>query len=220
MAKSKDQKETQGEREMADVARQQIADFETRWRPQQQRQAAAVVDAAAPGSTQRARAETVANAEAGAAFGAARQNLNKTAAASGQFGTTGHKLALAGMDNDQATSSGLATVVADQAADDAYVGGLEAVTAIGRGEKATAIGGLQQTAASSAAQARADAGLALERRIGNAQLVGQAAGVGAGLYAATPGQTARNVDAANRSPDPMGTLMGLQGARYAGPGRG
>lgn len=186
MGKAKEQQQTEQERALADVARQQLADFDQRWRPQQQRLARQVVAAAAPDSFERRRAATMAKADTGAAFAGAREKVNAGAAASSQFGGSGHKLALAGLDTDQATSSGLATAAADQAADDAMVSGLNTITALGRGEKATAINGMAQAASASAAQARADAERSLQNRMGNAQLAGTAAGVGAGLSMARP----------------------------------
>lgn len=182
MGKEKEQKETEQERALADVARQQLADFSARWRPQQARLAQGIVDAARPGSWESRRADTMAKADTGAAFAGAREKLTTAAAAGGQAGTTKHKLGLAGLDTDQATSSGMATVAADQAGDDAYVGGLQAVTALGRGEKATAVEGMSRAAGLSAAQARADAELSFQKRAGTAQLAGQVAGIGAGLY--------------------------------------
>ncbi len=186
MGKAKEQQESEQERALADVARQQIATFDAKWRPQQQRLAREVVAAGAPDSFERRRAETMAKADTGAAFAATREKVNAGAAASGQFGSSGHKLGLAGVDQDQATSSGLATVAADQATDDAMVSGLNAVTALGRGEKATAVNGMAQAAGIGAAQARADAERSFQNRAGNAQLAGTAAGVGAGLYMARP----------------------------------
>ncbi len=205
MGKSSDrQQETERERALADVARQQLADFDQRWRPQQQRLARNVVDASKPGSWQRRRGETMVKADTGAAFAGAREKLNTGAAASGQTGTAAHKLAVAGMDNDQATSSGLAAVATDQAADDTMVSGLNAVTALGRGEKATAINGMARSAAIGAQQAQADAERSLSNRTGNARLVGQLAGVGAGLYMGGPAAADTGVSSGNR--------IGLDGA--------
>lgn len=198
MGKSKDrQQETERERALADVARQQLADFTDRWKPQQQRLARTVVEAGQPGSWQRRRGEAMTKADTSVAFAGAREQLNTGTAASGQTGTAAHKLALTGMDNDQATSSGLAAVAADQAADDTMISGLNAVTALGRGEKATAIDGMATSAAIGARQAQADAERSLNNRTGNARLVGQLAGVGAGLYmggpaAADPGRVSGN----------------------------
>ena len=182
MAKSKDQKESEQERALAGVAMQQLNDFEVRWRPQQARVAQQVVRSAAPGSFDRRRAETMAKADTTAAFAGARERLNKAAAAGGEFGSSGHKLGLTGMADDQAISSGTSAVAADQAADTGYVAGLNAITATGRGEKATALGGLEQNARVGAAQARADAERSFENRAGNAQLAAQMGGIGAGLY--------------------------------------
>jgi len=182
MGKAKEQQETEQERALAHVARQQMANFEAKWRPQQERLAKQVVQAGAPGSFERRRAETMAKADTGAAFAGARQKLTTGAAAAGKFGSSAHKLGLSGMGNDQAVSSGASTVAADQAIDSQQVAGLNAITALGRGEKATAIGGMGQAAQMGAAQARADAQRSLASQMGNAQLAGTAAGVAAGLY--------------------------------------
>ena len=182
MGKSKDQQESEQERALAGVAMQQMNDFEVRWRPQQARIAKQVVRSAAPGSFDRRRAETMAKVDTSAAFAGARDRLNTTAAATGQFGSARHKLGLTGMGDDQAISSGTSAVAADQAGDNAYIAGLNAITATGRGEKAIALGGLRESAQMGAAQARADAERSFQNRVGNAELVGQAAGVGAGLY--------------------------------------
>lgn len=184
MGKSNDrQPETERERALADVARQQLADFDARWKPQQQRLARGVVDAAAPGSWERRRAETMGKADTTASFSDASASVTRAAAGSGQTGSAAHKLTLAGVAQDQATSAGMSAVAADQAADDTMVSGLNAVTALGRGEKATALGGMGRSAAISAAQARDDATRSLERRAGNWQLAATGAGIGAGLYA-------------------------------------
>lgn len=182
MGKSKDQQETQQERALADVARAQLANFEAKWAPLQAQVGRQVVASGAPGSFDRRRGAAAAGVDTGAAFSVAQEKLNTAAGTSGQFGGAKHKLGLVGMGNDKATSSGSSTVAAGQAADSGYVAGLKTMTALGRGEKATAVDGMTRAAGISALQARADADRSLENRMGNAHLAGRAAGVGAGLY--------------------------------------
>lgn len=182
MGKAQDQKESEAERALASVAMQEMDRFETVWRPQQQRVAQQVVADAAPGSFARRRAETMVRADTSAAFAGARENLGKTAAARGEFGSSRHKLGLAGIGDDQAVSSGTGAVAADQAADTSMVAGLGTVTALGRGEKATAMAGMADAARIGAAQARSDAERSFQSRAGNARLAAQVGGIGAGLY--------------------------------------
>lgn len=204
MAKEKDQQETEAERAVMEVARARMDRFNRVLRPQQLRLAGQIERAAAPGSFERRRAETMAKADTGAAFAGARDKLNTGAAATGQFGGAKHKLGLVGLGQDQAISSGSSTVAADQAGDSAYVEGLGAITALGRGEKATATAGLGQAAQMSAAQARADADRALRNRMGNAQLAGMAAGVGAGLYQKAPPSADTGIEDINFNGDARG----------------
>lgn len=178
MGKAKEVQETAAQRALADVARQQVEDVEARWRPVQTRLAKGIVEEGQADSFTRRRADTMAKVDTGVAFAGAREKVNEQAAAAGELGTSAHKLALTGMAEDQATSSGLSAVAADQAVTDQTVQGLGAVTAIGRGEKATAINGLAQAANLSGQQASADAEASLQRRMGTAQVLGKAAGLG------------------------------------------
>lgn len=180
MGKAKEQQETAAQRALVDVARQQVEDFETRWRPVQTRLAQGIVEEGQADSFTRRRADTMAKVDTGVAFAGAREKANEQAADAGQFGTGAHKLALTGMAEDQATSSGLSAVAADQAVTDQTIQGLGAVTAMGRGEKATAMNGLAQAADMSGRQAAADAQASFDRRMGTAQVLGKAAGFGLG----------------------------------------
>jgi hypothetical protein len=78
------------------------------------------------------------------------------------------------------------------------------VTALGRGEKATAIDGMARSAAISSAQAQDDAERSFSNRAGNARIVGQLAGVGAGLYMGGPAAPDQGRVSGNR--------IGLDGA--------
>ena len=186
MSKGGKVEETASQRAMADIGRQQMEDFKQRWLPVQRKLARDITSAGAEGSFQRRRAATMAGVDTSAQFGQAAEKLDQQAAASGALGTAGHKLGITGMAGDRATSQAMSTVAADQAVTDQYVAGLGAVTALGRGEKATALNGMAQQAAMSGRQAEADAQRSLDNRIGNMQLVGQLAGMAAGQYARRP----------------------------------
>lgn len=190
MGKAKKQEETAAQRALAMVARQQLDDFRRRWQPVQQRMAEGIVRAGGADSFERRRAETMAKVDTTAAFGRTADAIDTTAAAAGEFGGSAYKLAIAGSNADQATSSGLSAVQADQAMTDQTIQGLGAVTALGRGERASAMNNMGRVAAISGQQAQADAQASLATRMGNAQLAGQIVGMGAGLAMAQPGTAA------------------------------
>jgi hypothetical protein len=206
-------KETSKERALADIGKQQLADFKQRWLPVQQKFAAQVTAAGGPDSFERRRATTMAGVDTSAKYGLAQQKLDQSAAAGGAFGSASHKLGVVGMGQDRATSAGLGAVAADQATDDQSIAGLNAVTALGRGEKATALGGMQQAAAISARQAQADADRSLQERAGNYQLAGSVVGLGTGLMAGQKPSGVRPEDlaAANATDDPIGALNSIKG---------
>lgn len=183
MAKKSGQvQETAQERALADVGKQQLQDFKTRWLPVQQQFAAGVAKSGEAGSYERGRATTMAGVDTSVQFGQVGDKLDAGAAARGAFGSAGHKLAITGLAEDRATSGGLAAVAADQGVSDQYTSGLGAVMALGRGEKATAIQGLGVQARVSGMQAQADANQAMADRAGQYQLAGTAVGIGAGLW--------------------------------------
>lgn len=174
--------ETSKQRALADIGKAQMADFKQRWLPVQQKFAESVVKAGGADSFERRRATTMTGVDNSAAYSQAADKLDATAATKGSFGSSGHKLGITGMADDRATSTGLGAVAADQAVDSQYVAGLGAVTALGRGEKATALSGMEQAAAMSGRQAQADAMQSLENRRGNMQAAGTVVGMGAGLW--------------------------------------
>ena len=189
MGKAQQQKETPQQKALADVGRQVIADFQRRWAPVIQSNAKQIVAAGLSDSRERRRADTMAKLDTNVAFAGAQDKIDAQAAAAGDFGSSRHKLATTGLNTDQATSSGLAAVGADQVADDALVSGLGAVSALGRGQRAQAIQGLSTVASMSGQKGQSDAQIALQRRMGDAQLVGQAVGLGAGYALGEPAQT-------------------------------
>lgn len=173
--------ETAKQRAFADVARARLQDFNTRWAPVLQNFAKGVVSANEAGSFQRKRAAGMVTTDNDVAYAKAGEGLTDVAAQTGTLGSARQKLAITGMGADQAVSTGLGTVAADQAGDNAYVSGLGAATALGRGEKATAVNGLAQSADMSGRQAQADADASLQSAIGNTSLASRIIGTGIGL---------------------------------------
>ncbi len=173
--------ETPQQRAMVELATNQMDDYERRWRPVQMQFAARTKSMGEAGSTARRAAAGAASAETTAQFTQARGGLEAALAGSGAGLSSGRaKAALIGLGDDEATSRGMGMAGADQAVDDAYVQALGALTAIGRGEKATAMNSMQQQANTSARVAQNDAQLSAANRAGNQQLVGTVAGLGLG----------------------------------------
>lgn len=172
-------KETPQQKALAEVAMAQMADYKQRWLPVQRKLAESIRADGAPGSSARTQAAGRASTETAVRFGEARGGLEGALTDSGAGpNSSKFKLATAGLGDDEATSRGLGFVAADQAIDDAYLQGLGALTALGRGEKAQAMGGMQRVADMSGRQAAADAEMSAQKRAGNAQMVGQVAGFG------------------------------------------
>ena len=192
MGKAKKQEETAAQRALADVGRQQLADFKRRWLPVQQKFAQGIIDADSLNSFQRRRAATMAKTDTAAAFGRTAEGIDAGASATGNFGDSAHKLAIVGANADQATSSGLSTVAADQAVTDQTIQGLGALTAMGRGERAQAVNTLGRVAAISGQQAEADAEASLQSRMGNARLAATVAGAASLGLARKPRVTGTN----------------------------
>lgn len=184
--------ETPAQAAMMDLAMRQVQDFKTRWLPIQRNLAEDITRMGADGSFERRQAAGVMTTETEAQFAPAREKMEAGLAATGGLGSSKAKLAIAGMGEDQATATGLGRVRADAAVDDAYTQGLSTIMALGRGQKAQAVDGMARNAAMSGRQAQADASAALANRMGNAQLVGQAVGLGAGIYMNGP-QTGRGL---------------------------
>jgi len=179
--KSKKQtiKETPQQKAMAEVASAQLADYKARWLPVQKALAQNIQQAGAAGSAERKAAAGRASTDSAVQFGQAKEQVEaKVAQTSGGIGSSKSKMAMAGLGDDEATSRGLGFVAADQAIDQAYLEGLGQLAAIGKGERGGAMRGMASIAASSGRQAQADAEIAATRRAGNAQLIGQVAGMG------------------------------------------
>lgn len=161
------------------------ADYQTRWAPTIRHMASVIEANHEPNSAARALTEGKAATDTKIAFAQARNKADAKLA-----GTGASPLATTGMGDDMGKALGLSAVVNDQQAEDAYISGLNTLTALGRGEKASFEGGLQQQAARSAVQAQADAQASLDERAGNAQLVGQVAGFGMGIKGSGGGGSA------------------------------
>ncbi len=148
----------------------------------------------ATGSFERQRSLGQASAENAAAFGQAGQQADQLSAARGQLGSAKQKLDAVDMGADQATATGFGAVAADQGAEDQYTAGLGRMAGIGRGQQATSLNSAQTAADISGREAADSAQRSLQRSIGTAGLVGQAAGTAAGLWAGSNGVTANTED--------------------------
>lgn len=171
-------KETPQQKALAEVAMKQMADYRQRWAPLQRQLAAEITSAGAPGSKQREKAAGKAAVDNAVQFAGAQAGVvDKVAGATG-LGSSRTKLSISSVGDDASTSRALGLAGADQSVDDAYMQGLSMLTALGRGERAGAVQGMTQIADRSGRQAAADASASLNRRAGNAMLVGQVAGFG------------------------------------------
>lgn len=178
---TEDTAETPQQRAMVQLALNKVQDYKQRWLPLQKNLASHIAGMIKPGSSASKAARGAASTSTEAEFADARTGLETTLAQRGGLGSSKAKLAIAGMGEDQATAQGLGLTGADQQVEDAYVSGLSTIMALGQGQQAGAVQGLTRQAAMSGRQAAEDAALSLDRRMGNAQLVGQLAGTGFGL---------------------------------------
>lgn len=205
--------QTPQQKAQAEVAIQQLQDFRQRWMPLQQRLAETINKSGGRDSFERKQAQGMASTDTAAQFGSAQQKLREQSEAQGMGGSTKQKLAMAGLGDDAATSTGMGIASADQRIDDAYVQGLGQVMALGRGEKATAVRGMSDMARQSGMQASNDAAMALQQRAGQAQVVGQALGMGlSGALSPGPGPSFTTPDPSGAYANPAGSTYGYQGA--------
>lgn len=186
--------ETPQQRAMVELAVNKLADYQQRWLPVQKQLAAQISRMGADGSTARRRARGAASTDIEANFSRARAGLDTGAANTGAFGSSKHKLAVTGMGEDQSTSLGLGLTQAEQQVDDAYVAGLSTIMQLGQGQQGQAIQGMSRSADMSGRQAAADAQASLNSRMGDAELVGQLAGAGFGLYGSMPKSPGMTID--------------------------
>ena len=178
--------ETPQQRAMTQLALAKVQDYKQRWLPLQRNLAQHIKDLAPANSQARREAKGIASTSTEMQFEGARDKVESGLARTVGLNSGKGKLAIAGMGADEAQSTGLGLAGADQHIDDAYVSGLNTIMALGLGQQGAAIRGTADAAALSGRQAQADAQASLEDRMGNAQLVGQFAGMGLGL--AGPGQ--------------------------------
>jgi len=172
------QKQTPQQKAMAEVAVQQLQDFRARRQPLQTQLADTIVKAGQRDSFERQRASGMATTDTAAQFGQAQEKLREGTEAAGLGGSAKQKLGIAGLGDDQAMSAGFGLANADQMIDEGYVQGLGNLMALGRGEKAQAMQGIGQMAQLSGQRAASDASMALAERAGQAQVAGQALGIG------------------------------------------
>lgn len=204
-------KQTPQQRAQAEVAVQQLQDYRKRWLPVQQQLADTIVKSGERDSFQREQARGMASTDTAAQFGQAEQKLREQSAAQGQMGSTKQKLGLAGLGDDAAASTGFGVMGADQRIDEGYVQGLGQIMALGRGEKATAVQGMGEMARLSGQQAASDAQMALARRAGNAQVAGQALGIGMSGAFGQPQQRFTTPDATGGFANPSGSTYDYRG---------
>ncbi len=177
--KAKGAQETEQQKAMATLAVERLADYKKRWLPLQQEMLGRVQDMGKPDSFERKKlAGKVAtdNAVAFADAGTKTQGvLSEMGAAPG---SSKAKLAMTGLGDDQATSKAMGLTAGDQSIDDAYLQGLSTIAALGRGQGGQAMKGMQQIANQSGLEAQYDAERSAAKRAGNAQLIGNIAGIG------------------------------------------
>jgi hypothetical protein len=190
-SKKQDVQETPQQRAMVERAQLQLKDYKTRWLPVQMNLAKTIQDLGTAESGDRKRATERSNTETEAKFSQARGGVEKSLSNAGAGAGSGRfNMAQTGLAADQATSTGLGAVAVDAAVDDAYTQGLGALTALGQGQKADAVRGMTDIAATSGRQAAVDAALARAEAEGDAELVGQGIGVGLGSIKGRPAANA------------------------------
>lgn len=211
---SSETQETPQQAALVEKAQAQLADYKARWLPLQKNMAQQIQDMGAENSGARQRAQGRAAVESTVKFGQARAGVEKALSNQGRGpGSSAFKLGLGDLANNQAASKAGGMAMADQAVDNAYVQGLTALTAIGRGEKASAIQGETQLAAMSGRQAAADADEAAAAAAGNAQLIGTVGGMGlnAAMKPSSSNVPQSTLNRANNSADPLGSLNSQMG---------
>lgn len=172
-------KETAQQKAMTELALNRLADYKKRWVPLQEKMLGKVMEMGEKGSAAREKASGKASTDNAVAFGDAQTQLQGVLSNSGANpGSSKAKLATAGLGDDQASSRGFGITASDQAIDDAYLQGLGSIAAMGKGQGASGVKGMQQIANQSGAQARQDADMSAAKRAGNAQLLGTVAGAG------------------------------------------
>ncbi len=174
-------KETPQQRAMVELAQKQVADYNDRWLPVQKNLAEGIAEMGAADSFERRQAQGLTSTETEAKFSKGRRGLESKLASTGGLNSGKAKMAITGMAEDQATSTGLGRTQADQQIDDAYTAGLGTVMQLGQGQKAAAVQAMGNVADMSGRRAAVDAAASLDDRMGNAELIGNTAGMAFGL---------------------------------------
>ncbi|MBF4365946.1 hypothetical protein, partial [Vibrio anguillarum] len=130
-------------------------------------------------------------------YGKAREATAEYLTASGSDPSSGKfKATLSSLATDQTLAEGDTVNRAQVNEQDKYVVGKQDVVALGAGQKAEGLAGMEETARLSLKKAAEDAATSFNRRSGNAQAVGTLAGIGTSMYMnrAKPDSSFVNVD--------------------------
>ena len=165
--------ETEDQREFARIAEEMNQDYETRWGPLLDRYIGDTLDPDA-GQT----AMNLSSAETARAFSeVAPEVATATARRGGRVEDALGSLAI-----DEGMSGGLNAVDTRQAVDDTRLANLGAISGVLRGDKSQAVRGLSSVANLSSQQARSDAVVSAQNRLGLQGAALTAAGLGANAY--------------------------------------
>jgi hypothetical protein len=179
MGGSPQQQETSEQRALADHARASYTDWKQRWLPLQKQLARSITAAGDADSPQRKLAAGKTSTDTAIGFSDAGAKLEKSLTNSGAgLGSGRSVMAMVGLGDDAAKSTGMGLTISDQQINDAYVEGLSALTSIGQGQRAQVGDAMATQATQSARQSAMDAETALASRAGNAEMLGQFAGLG------------------------------------------
>lgn len=180
-------KESAEEKELAQIAQEMSDDFDTRWKPLRAKAIADIKDI----KPEKAQALGIAKTETGKAFAEAKDRSARTLAmagakpGSGRFFGGESKMSAA-----EGASTGGAANDAAQTVESGRRAGLLSLAGMGRGEKAKAIGGLEDVAGLARQRAYSDA----ERSLADSMALQQAVGTGAGIAAGSIYGKGKNPD--------------------------
>lgn len=193
--------ETAAEKAVSDLAMNRFRDYKARWAPLQARLAETIQSMGKADSREREQLKTSQAADAAVAFDKAEDAaLQRDAAAGIDRNSSASKMRRAGMRTDRAASIGIGGAISDQMVDDAFIGGLNALMNIGRGQQATAVKGMSESARMASGIAQNDAALSAQQRAGNYEAAGTAVGIGAGAMMRSRGRSASPMGAPNAGP--------------------
>ncbi len=173
-------KETAAEKAQTEISLKDWQDFQSRWKPAQNKYIARVTQAF---EANKATAIGRASGDVDGAFkNVARQGQQSQARRGAGLGSAKSAATANDADIAQAASRGLSSVSADQAAEDVKQGQLQQLTALGRGEKAASTQGFGALAGLSARTAQNDARIAENNATAKGELAGTLIGVASGAY--------------------------------------